>query len=77
MIRQLKTKTAALAFGFAVAAVGASWTPASATPTPSAPAAMPQFVIGIEAPVTVIDRVGGIVVRIDPPELSAVFPVLP
>lgn len=81
MIRQLTSRLAhsrAAALGLALAAtafLGASWT---ATPAaPAASPAMPQFVIDVEAPVMVIDRVGGIVIRIDPPELSAVFPVLP
>lgn len=77
MLSKIKTKTlvAACAMTLGVT-VGASWTSASsATPAPVA-AATPQFVF-MDTPIAIIDGTGGIRVRIDPPELSAVFPVLP
>lgn len=76
MLSKLKAKTlltmAAVALGITISA---SWTSAAAT---SAATPAPQFaLITTATPVQVIDRSGGISIRIDPPELSAVFPVLP
>ena len=59
--------------------IGASWSSASTASNLSTPAsisAMPQFSFMLE-PISAIDSGGGIIIKFDPPELSAVFPVLP
>lgn len=78
MLPKNKCKSACAAMLLALSiVVGASWSPAAPVTNPGpmlTPAPQGGFTI---TPIGAIDIGGDIIIRVDPPELSAVFPVLP
>lgn len=80
MLPKIKSKALPVCLCLALCVgIGASWASASTASISSSStgvSAMPQFGFQLE-PIAAIDAGGGIIIKIDPPELSAVFPVLP